>query len=158
MSAKSRIIGSIAAGTVALGTLGAAAVTVSAPAAAQAAVVQSVVVKSAPVFGAWHRMTITLNGTAYKGYWLFLNKQPNGQINSGWLYDPNLPAGQQYLAVHGNVDGSSIFTGQVVMFEVKYPAGGPQGIRGFVGTVSPAGISGHWTELGPEAGNGTFHA
>ena len=97
----------------------------------------------------WHQMTLVASGTTYTGYWLLLQTHRGGLL-TGWLYDPNLPVGSRYLAVHGSVSGS------VVVFGVTY--GGVQGSRGFIGTISGGTISGNWTETGTEALSGTFTA
>jgi hypothetical protein len=107
----------------------------------------------ASVLGTWNRMTVTLNGTTYTGYWLYLQSHRDGLL-TGWVYDGNsdtegVPG---YLPVRGSISGG------VVVFEVGYPTGDPQGVRAFVGTISGGTVSGNWTETGTEGGTGTWSA
>jgi hypothetical protein len=147
----------IAAAAVAASALGVGAglAATAGPASAATVSTTAAVVKpaQAPALGTWNRMTVTLNGTTYTGYWLLLQQHRDGLL-TGWLYDPNsdtegVPG---YLAVHGSVSGD------VAVFEVSYPTGDPQGVRAFVGTISGGTVSGSWTETGSEGGTGTWSA
>jgi hypothetical protein len=140
----------IVAAAVAASALGAGAgIAASAAGPASAATTAAVVTRQAPVLNTWHQMTLVANGTTYTGYWLLLQRHRDGLL-TGWLYDPNLPVGSRYLAVHGSVSG------RVVVFQVTY--GGVQGSRGFIGTISGGAVSGNWTETGTEGLSGTFTA
>jgi hypothetical protein len=148
---RKSIKSSIVAAAVAASALGAGAgIAVSAAGPASAATTAAVVTYQAPVLNTWHQMTLVANGTNFNGYWLLLQGQRNGLL-TGWLYDPGLPNGSRYLAVHGSLSGN------VVVFQVTYT--GVQGSRGFIGTISGGGtISGNWTETGTEGLSGTFTA
>ena len=149
---KNRIISTIAAGLMGLSALGTTAIVMADSASASTATVMSVRTPTiAPLFGTWHKMTVTLNGTVYTGYWVYMVHHADGLL-TGWLYDGNsdtvgVPG---YLPLHGSyADG-------VVQFNAKYANGDPQGDRAFVGIVNP----GHllqllWNETGPEGGSGT---
>ncbi len=139
----------IVAAAVAASALGAGAGIAASAAGPASAATTAAVVTQAPVLNNWHQMTLVASGTTYTGYWLLLQTHRGGLL-TGWLYDPNLPVGSRYLAVHGSVSGS------VVVFGVTY--GGVQGSRGFIGTISGGTISGNWTETGTEALSGTFTA
>lgn len=139
----------IVAAAVAASALGAGAGIAASAAGPASAATTAAVVTQAPVLNNWHQMTLVASGTTYTGYWLLLQTHRGGLL-TGWLYDPNLPVGSRYLAVHGSVSGP------VVVFGVTY--GGVQGSRGFIGTISGGTISGNWTETGTEALSGTFTA
>lgn len=139
----------IVAAAVAASALGAGAGIAASAAGPASAATTAAVVTQAPVLNNWHQMTLVASGTTYTGYWLLLQTHRGGLL-TGWLYDPNLPVGSRYLAVHGSVSG------RVVVFGVTY--GGVQGSRGFIGTISGGTISGNWTETGTEALSGTFTA
>jgi hypothetical protein len=140
----------IVAAAIAASALGAGAgIAASAAGPASAATTAAVVTHQAPVLNNWHQMNLVYNGTTYTGYWVLLYSHRDGLL-TGWLYDPNLPSGQRYMAVHGVVNGS------VVQFNATYPAGDPQGSRGFIGVIGTGAFSGVWNETGSEAGTGTF--
>jgi hypothetical protein len=142
----------IAAAAVAASALGVGAGLAATAGPASAATVSTtaaVVTHPASALNAWNQMTLVSSGTTYSGYWLLLSSHRDGLL-TGWLYDPNLPAADRYLAVHGAVSGG------VVVFQVTY--GGVQGSRAFVGTISGSTISGNWTETGTEGLSGTFTA
>jgi hypothetical protein len=139
----------IVAAAVAVSALGAGAGIVASAAVPASAATTAAVVTQAPVLNNWHQMSLVSNGTTFTGYWLLLQSHRDGLL-TGWLYDPNLPVGSRYLAVHGSVSGP------VVVFGVTY--GGAQGSRGFIGTISGGTVSGNWTETGPEGLSGTFTA
>jgi hypothetical protein len=140
---------SIVAAAVAASALGAGAGIVASAAGPASAATTAAVTYQAPVLNSWHQMTLVANGTTYTGYWLLLQGHRDGLL-TGWLYDPNLPVGSRYLAVHGSLSGG------VVVFQVTYS--GVQGSRGFIGTISGGTISGNWTETGTEGLSGTFTA
>jgi len=146
-----RGIVAFAIGASALSAGGAAIATSAGPArAATVSTTAAVVTHPASALNAWNQMTLVANGTTYSGYWLLLQSHRDGLL-TGWLYDPNLPAGpDRYLAVHGSVSG------RVVVFAVTYS--GVQGSRAFVGTISVGAITGAWTETGPEGLSGTWTA
>jgi hypothetical protein len=149
-SIKSGIVATAIAAS-ALGA-GAGLAAVAGPAsAATVSATAAVVPNQNPALNAWNRMNVVLNGTTFTGYWVLLQTHRGGLL-TGWLYDPNLPTAQRYLAVHGSVSGG------VVVFAASYPAGDPQGVRAFVGTIGSGGVglSGNWTETGSEQGHGTF--
>jgi hypothetical protein len=142
----------IVAATIAGSGLGVAASVATAVApAAQAAVVTSAPVIQ-PLFGTWHKMTVTLNGTTYNGYWVLLHLHRDGKV-TGWLFDGNndVTGVPGYLAVNGSYDGTA------VQFNAEYPAGNPQGDRGFI-AINSAGhlLTGLWNETGTEGGSGAF--
>jgi hypothetical protein len=149
---KNKVIGTVASLGLAAGAFtGVVAATASTPAMAQTvSVVKPSVV--APLFGTWHKMTVTLNGTTYTGYWVYMVRHTDGAL-TGWLYDGNqdtvgVPG---YLPLHGDASGD------VIQFNAKYPAGDPQGDRAFVAINTPGSLlSGIWQETGSEAGSGTF--
>jgi len=128
-----------------------AALAITASASTTSAVVMSAPVVQ-PLFGYWHKMTVTLNGTTYDGYWVLLHLHHDGLV-TGWLFDGHndtvgVPG---YLRVHGSFDGSAI------QFNAEYPAGDPQGDRGFLAINNPGSLlNGLWNETGSEAGAGTF--
>ena len=142
---------SIVAAAVAASALGAGAgIVASAAGPASAATTAAVVTRQPPFLNTWHQMSLVANGTTFTGYWIYLQPRRDGLL-TGWLYDPNLPVGSRYLAVHGSLSGG------VVVFQVTYS--GVQGSRGFIGTISGGGtISGNWTETGTEGLSGTFTA
>jgi hypothetical protein len=145
-------IGASALGVGAAG-IAATAGTASAATASTTAVVKPAVTPVAPL-DTWVQLSLTTTGgTTYTGYWLLL-EEGRGGLLSGWLYDPNLPAGpDRYLAVSGAVSGD------VVVFEVTYnPTYGQQGSRAFVGIISGGNITGRWTETGTEDLSGTWTA
>jgi hypothetical protein len=132
------------------GMAGVAVATASAaPAAASVMSVQRPSV--APLFGAWHKMTVTLNGTTYTGYWVYMVRHFDGSL-TGWLYDGNQDTAgiPGYLALHGD------YANGVVQFNAMYPNGDPQGDRGFLAINSGGPLHGIWNETGPEGGAGTF--
>ena len=129
---------------------GAGLAAVAGPAgAATVSATAAVVPHQNPALNAWNRMNIVLNGTTFTGYWVLLSTHRGGLL-TGWLYDPNLPPAQRYLAIQGSVSAG------VVVFAASYPSGDPQGVRAFVGTISGGTVSGFWTETGSEQGHGTF--
>jgi hypothetical protein len=148
-SIKRAIAAAAIAGSALTGVGAGLAATAGPASAASVSTTAAVVTYQPPALNAWHQMTLVANGTTYTGYWLLLQSHRGGLL-TGWLYDPNLPAGSRYLAVHGAVSGG------VVVFQVTY--GGVQGSRGFVGTISGGTISGNWTETGTEGLSGTFTA
>ena len=144
----------IVAAAVAASALGAGAGVAAAVAGPASAATVSVVKPAVnPTLNAWNQMTLAFNGITAPNYWVLLRPHPGGLL-TGWLYDPALPAGYRYLAVHGVIIGSG------VLFGATYPSGPGfygQGTRAFNGTIGSTGIlSGVWNETGPEGLSGTF--
>jgi hypothetical protein len=149
-SIKSGIVAAAIAAS-ALGVGAGLAATAGPASAATVSATAAVVTQQNPALNAWNQMTLVYNGATIPGYWVLLRPHPGGLL-TGWLYDPYLPAGSRYMAAHGSVSGG------VVVFEASYPAGDPQGVRGFVGTIGSGGVglSGSWIDSGSDAAHGTF--
>lgn len=145
------IAASLAIGASALGAAGLAATSASAATVAPATTMAAHVPFVAPLFGTWHKMTVTLNGTTYNGYWVYMVLHHDGLL-TGWLYDGNSDTAgvPGYLPLHGD------YANGVVQFNAKYPAGDPQGDRAFLAIAGPGHLTGIWNETGTEDGSGAF--
>jgi hypothetical protein len=126
----------------ALGTGAGLAATASTASAATATT--AAVTYKAPVLNHWHQMSVVYNGTTYSGYWVLLQAHRDGLL-TGWLYDPYLPVGYQYLPVHGAASGPD------VVFEASYGPSSVQGVRAFDGIISGGVLGGTWTQTGSQA-------
>jgi hypothetical protein len=97
-----------------------------------------------PVLNYWHQMSVVYNGTTYSGYWVLLQAHRDGLL-TGWLFDPNLPVGHQYLPVYGAAYGNN------VVFAASYGPSSVQGVRAFDGIISGGVLGGAWTQTGSQA-------
>ena len=147
------IAASLAIGASALGAAGLAAASASAATVAPATTMAAHMPSVAPLFGTWHKMTVTLNGTTYNGYWVYMVLHHDGLL-TGWLYDgdptipPVFPATSRSNGDYAN--------GVVQVLNAKYLAGDPQGDRAFLAIAGPGHLTGIWNETGTEDGSGAF--